>query len=469
MSALLPTCISFPYNLKTQRKQMADYKRNELYPSFPDYDGKTGGGTTARATYYAEITINFTKNGQPLTGVTYNGVYTSYYSNGQSTTNTISRITTSGSTAGFTLYSFTKSKQGIFTINAREKGSSIDTTYNFTFYFSDKAGIDNIKTGYVFEAAIMKGNVILPSIYKPFYFNAALKIDSANSQMTFSCAIANPIGYRLNNDKYVIGTPVLSIDNEKYYFYNEGAIGSITTGLSCYTTEQEDKYFYITAQSSLTNFYEVRFVYTFENMPFDRTLPHIFSFSATEGAPMDYAGELEIETIEEELNGVKFYDKVAVTGGTYYYALGNKNSNIRNFFLNETSKNNIEYALNNIYAGNYSYDPIQWKSIHTYVEDSNKAKHNLYNREVKAETYSAVTDTAETRTVMERHDHFDITDKNRHYYLGVIDKYTMLNGDTINTKDSEYGIETTEDALGAYTQVPRHTSVLSIIDYLNIG
>ena len=53
----------------------------------------------------------------------------------------------------------------------------------------------------------------------------------------------------------------------------------------------------------------------------------------------------------------------------------------------------------------------------------------------------------------------------------------MLDGDGIRADgtsgihkpdESSYGRETWEDPQGAYTQVPRHTSVLSVIDYVNI-
>ena len=63
--------------------------------------------------------------------------------------------------------------------------------------------------------------------------------------------------------------------------------------------------------------------------------------------------------------------------------------------------------------------------------------------------------------------HFDLTDSDRRYYLGVVDKYTMLDGETQGTNDSDYGVETTDTIYTLYSKVPAHTSVLSVIYHIH--
>lgn len=471
-----------------------DFREDEKYPIFNDNQGElVGGGSSSSSVqmYYAEVKINFKKNNTSIGGVTYNGSYTSFYSNGSSATNTIYRSTLGENTNSVILYlySYTAGKQGILTINASTSGSSVETTARFAFNYSTKAGMSN-RTGQedkenVFEINLVDGNVILPSIYKPFYFNAALKIDSVNKTMDFYCSIANPIGYRQLDGNYVMGTPVLSIDNEKFYFYSDGADFDNTTvrqeikryfpkNLIVSNEELTNKYFYAPLQNALIgNDNEIRFSYQFVGKIFERNIPHNFSFTVTEGAPEGYSGSLEIKEIEDTLYGVKFYDKLSALNEHYLYSEGRKSSGIRNFFVEDKNSDNknenevISSALSSITCYNYSYDPETWRSIHTYIYNNKAVKMNLYDTEVPYEDKEAST----VEGVPNKHHHFIIPNDNtkRHYYYGIIDKYTMLDGENIASPDeSSYGRETWEDPQGAYTQVPRHTSVLSVIDYVNI-
>ena len=191
-------------------------------------------------------------------------------------------------------------------------------------------------------------------------------------------------------------------------------------------------------------------------------MPHNDIFSVAEGAPIGYNGGLDISTAEDSLYGLKFFDKIVNTeagnNGFYLCGEGIAFGGIRHFFLNQGDMTSIyPSALLTISAtSGYTIDPESWMSIHTYVVKSNGISYNLYDREIRPELIM------DSGTNYGKY-HFELTDSNRNYYIGLADRYTALDGTTISNDESDYGIETTESPYTLYTKVPRHTSVLSVL------
>ena len=180
---------------------------------------------------------------------------------------------------------------------------------------------------------------------------------------------------------------------------------------------------------------------------------------------MGYNGSLDISTAEDSLFGLKFFDKIVNTeagnNGFYLCGEGIAFGGIRHFFTNKAENAETTRNLIRIKAiKGYEIDPLSWKSIHTYlsmlVASTYTVIYNLYDREVKPEM---IMDSGTTYGKY----HFDLTDSNRNYYIGLADRYTALDGTTISNDESDYGIETTESPYTLYTKVPRHTSVLSVL------
>lgn len=439
-----------------------------------DINNPDGGGNfTAPTSYYAKVRLTFMRDTMPAKGVTFNGSYTSYYSDGSSATFTIDRTTLGAkeNKATITLVSFRKNVTGAVTINARASGGTVTTTVTIPFTYTSKNTPEEVTERETTKETIqlMDGDIKLPSIYKPFFFNATLKFNEQNnvldSNMMFYCAIANATPYRLTNGKYIIGTPTLMIDNRKFYFYNnENSIKSITVS----DKEEEGRYFYVGDNaSSLTKNYEVQFNCSIGRIDIDPKLPHNYTFSVTEGSPVGYNGSLDVITAEDSLYGVKFYDNISnvPTGGNSFYPCGDGIAlgGIRHFFVNSTEAAMFDQkSLPSISAINYyETDPMSWKSIHTYVTEDKGIKYNLYDREVKPEMIM------ESGANYGKY-HFNFTDSSRNYYVGLTDRYTALDGNTISNEESDYGIETTESPYKLYTKVPRHTSVLSVLYVKNI-
>ena len=425
-------------------------------------DGSAGGGASApRSIYYGKVKLTFLKGTEPANGVTFTGSYSSYYSDGSSATFTISRTTLSetNNVVTISLYSYRKNVDGFVTINAKASGGTSTTTVTIPFRYTSSTTAGGVADADIVkqDIQIMDGDIKLPSIYKPFFFNAALRFDEDNNSLTFYCSIANATPYRLSNGKYIIGTPRLTIDTKNYYFYNkENNAKDITVT----EEEQEGQYFYVTdTASSLTKNYEVSFHCSIKRDGINPSLPHNYTFSVAEGAPIGYNGGLDISTAEDSLYGLKFFDKIAnaEAGNNGYYLCGEGIAfgGIRHFFLERIEMLEIyQLALTTISAiSGYTTDPNSWMSIHTYVANSSGIQYNLYDREIRPEL---IMDSGTKY-------HFDLTDSNRNYYIGLADRYTALDGTTISNDESDYGIETTESPYTLYTKVPRHTSVLSVL------
>lgn len=423
-------------------------------------DGDAGGVSASRSIYYGKVKLTFLKGTEPANGVTFNGSYSSYYSDGSSAIFTISRTTLSetNNVATISLYSYRKNMDGFVTINAKASGGTSTTTVTIPFRYTSSTSSGGVADADIAkqDIHIMDGDIKLPSIYKPFFFNAALRFDEDNNSLMFYCSIANATPYRLSNGKYIIGTPRLTIDAKNYYFYNkEDKKKEITV-----TEEKKDgQYFYVPDNaSSLTKNYEISFYCSIKRDGINPSLPHNYIFSVAEGAPVGYNGGLDISTTEDSLYGLKFFDRIVNTeagnNGFYLCGEGIAFGGIRHFFLNQGDMVSIyPFALLTISAASgYKTDPYSWMSIHTYVAKSNDISYNLYDREIRPEL---ITNYGKY--------HFDLTDSDRNYYIGLADRYTALDGTTISNDESDYGIETTESPYTLYTKVPRHTSVLSVL------
>lgn len=428
-------------------------------------DGSSGGGASApRSIYYGKVKLTFLKGTEPANGVTFTGSYSSYYSDGSSATFTISRTTLSetNNVVTISLYSYRKNVDGFVTINAKASGGTSTTTVTIPFRYTSSTTAGGVADADIVkqDIQIMDGDIKLPSIYKPFFFNAALRFDEDNNKLSFYCSIANATPYRLSNGKYIIGTPRLTIDTKNYYFYNkEDNKKEITV-----TEEEKDgEYFYVPDDaSSLIKNYEINFYCSIKRDGINPSLPHNYTFSVAEGAPIGYNGGLDISTAEDSLYGLKFFDKIVNTeagnNGFYLCGEGIAFGGIRHFFLNQGDMTSIyPFALLTISAtSGYTIDPKSWMSIHTYVVKSNGISYNLYDREIRPEL---IMDSGANYSKY----HFELTDSNRNYYIGLADRYTALDGTTISNDESDYGIETTESPYTLYTKVPRHTSVLSVL------
>lgn len=428
-------------------------------------DGYAGGGvSTPRPIYYGKVKLTFLKGTEPANGVTFNGSYSSYYSDGSSATFTISRTTLSeaNNVVTISLYSYRKNVDGFVTINAKASRGTSTTTVTIPFRFTSSTTAGGVADADIVkqDIQIMDGDIKLPSIYKPFFFNAALRFDEDNNNLTFYCSIANATPYRLSNGKHIIGTPRLTIDTKNFYFYNkENNAKDITVT----EEEQEGQYFYVTdTASSLTKNYEVSFHCSIKRDGINPSLPHNYTFSVAEGAPIGYNGGLDISTAEDSLYGLKFFDKIANAeagnNGFYLCGEGIAFGGIRHFFLEQIEMLEIyQLALATISAiSGYTTDPNSWMSIHTYVANSSGIQYNLYDREIRPELIM------DSGTNYGKY-HFDLTDSDRNYYIGLADRYTALDGTTISNDESDYGIETTKSPYTLYTKVPRHTSVLSVL------
>lgn len=427
-------------------------------------DGDAGGVSASRSIYYGKVKLTFLKVAEPANGVTFNGSYSSYYSDGSSATFTINRTTLSeaNNVATISLYSYRKNMDGFVTINAKASGGTSTTTVTIPFRYTSSTTAGGVADADIVkqDIQIMDGSIKLPSIYKPFFFNAALRFDEDNNNLAFYCSIANATPYRLSNGKYIIGTPRLTIDVKNYYFYNkEDKKEEITVT----EEEQEGQYFYVSANaSSLTENYEVKFYCSIKRDGINPSLPHNYTFSVTEGAPIGYNGGLDIFTAEDSLYGLKFFDKIVNTeagnNGFYLCGEGIAFGGVRHFFL-EQGEMSLIYppALLSISARTgYKTDPYSWMSIHTYVAKRGDIQYNLYDREIRPEL---IMDSGTTYGKY----YFGLTDSDRNYYIGLADRYTALDGTTISNDESDYGIETTESPYTLYTKVPRHTSVLSVL------
>ena len=424
-------------------------------------DGDAGGVSASRSIYYGKVKLTFLKGTEPANGVTFNGSYSSYYSDGSSATFTISRTTLSetNNVATISLYSYRKNMDGFVTINAKASGGTSTTIVTIPFRYTSSTSSGGVADADIAkqDIQIMDGDIKLPSIYKPFFFNAALRFDEDNNSLMFHCSIANATPYRLSNGKYIIGTPRLTIDAKNYYFYNkEDKKKEITV-----TEEKKDgQYFYVPDNaSSLTKNYEISFYCSIKRDGINPSLPHNYIFSVAEGAPVGYNGGLDISTTEDSLYGLKFFDRIVNTeagnNGFYLCGEGIAFGGIRHFFLNQGDMASI-YPLAISAASGYKTDPYSWMSIHTYVAESNGILYNLYDREIRPELIM------DSGTNYGKY-HFDLTDSDRNYYIGLADRYTALDGTTISNDESDYGIETTESPYTLYTKVPRHTSVLSVL------
>lgn len=424
-------------------------------------DGSSGGGASdPRSIYYGKVKLTFLKGAGPANGVTFTGSYSSYYSDGSSATFTISRtaLSETNNVVTISLYSYRKNVDGFVTINAKASGGTTTTTVTIPFRYTSSTTADGVADADIVkqDIQIMDGDIKLPSIYKPFFFNAALRFDEDNNSLTFYCSIANATPYRLSNGKYIIGIPRLTIDTKNYYFYNkEDKKKEITV-----TEEKKDgQYFYVPDNaSSLTKNYEISFYCSIKRDGINPSLPHNYIFSVAEGAPVGYNGGLDISTTEDSLYGLKFFDRIVNTeagnDGFYLCGEGIAFGGIRHFFLDHEDMASIyPFALLTISAASgYKTDHDSWMSIHTYVTTSSDSRYNLYDREIRPEL---IMDNGKY--------HFDLTDSDRNYYIGLADRYTALDGTTISNDESDYGIETTESPYTLYTKVPRHTSVLSVL------
>ena len=431
-----------------------------------DMDGSAGGGSSAsRSIYYGKVKLTFLKGTEPANGVVFDGSYSSYYSDGSTATFTVSRTTLSetNNVVTISLYSYRKNVDGFVTINAKTSGGTSTTTVTIPFRYTSSttaggvADVDIVKQ----DIQIMDGDIKLPSIYKPFFFNAALHFNEDSNNLSFYCSIANATPYRLSNGKYIIGTPRLTIDTKNFYFYNkENNAKDITVT----EEEQEGQYFYVPDDaSSLTKNYEISFYCDIKREDLNPSLPHNYIFSVAEGAPIGYNGGLDISTVEDALYGLKFYDNIVNTeagnNGFYLRGEGIAFGGIRHFFTTEVGMATTVLNLSRIESlKGYETAPYSWKSIHSCViEDASSAiKYNLYDREIRPEL---IMDSGTNYGNY----HFDLTDSDRNYYIGLADRYTALDGTTISNDESDYGIETTESPYTLYTKVPRHTSVLSVL------
>ena len=432
-------------------------------------DGYAGGGASApRSIYYGKVKLTFLKGTEPANGATFTGSYSSYYSDGSSATFTINRTTLSetNNVVTISLYSYRKNVDGFVTINAKALGGTSTTTVTIPFRYTSSTTAGGVADADIVkqDIRIMDGDIKLPSIYKPFFFNAALRFDEDNNNLFFYCSIANATPYRLSNGKYIIGTPRLTIDTKNFYFYNKE---SNITDIIVAEEEKEGQYFYVTDNnvSSLTKNYEVSFYCSIKRNDINPSLPHNYTFSVTEGAPMGYNGGLDISTAEDSLFGLKFFDKIVNTeaGNNRFYLCGEGIAfgGIRHFFTNEVENATTTLNLIRIKAiKGYEIDPLSWKSIHTYVSmlagPTHTLIYNLYDREVKPEMIM------ESGANYGKY-HFNFTDSERNHYIGLADRYTALDGTTVGNDESDYGIETTESPYTLYTKVPRHTSVLSVL------
>lgn len=447
------------------------------YKGGPQFDDRfdtsvqiPGTPTNATPLYYYRIELTFMKGDEPAYNVSYGGSYTSYYSNGSTATNIIPQTTLGAqkNSVILNLYSYKKEMPGALTINAKIVGSTTVTTKTFGFKYSNKTSI----TGIVPQLAPIQmtdGDIILPSIYKPFFFKAALLFTENPEVFNFYFGIANGTPYRMNDGNYIIGRPVLTIDNQSFYFYNEPS----NINYIRYTkTEDSSKYFYVPKENvqTLTNMFQYGSNVTIDNPGIDPTLPHNYSFSVTEGVPIGYSGDLDIAVAEDSLYNVKFFDGIKNLTGAgnndfYPYAEGACFGGIRHFFIEEDEYNRMLTALGTISPlTGYNSHAETWESVHTYVWTSkNGEKHDLCDTEIRCHV---VVDKEEDSTTDGKM-HFELTDSDRRYYLGVVDKYTMLDGDTQGTNDSDYGVETTDTIYTLYSKVPAHTSVLSVIYHIH--
>lgn len=466
------------------------------YPSFDNRnDGDLaigGGGSTNRPMYYTKLTINFVKNGESVTGITYNGTYSSYNSDGSSITNTFGGrySTSSNSTVGVVLYSYFTGKAGSITINAKTVKSDY-CTYTASFMYPSASGEKNANAVTI-TVELFDNRIILPSVYKPFFFNAALVMRKGTSGLLtnaeFYCSIANAIPYRMNDGKYVIGTPTLTIDNTEWYIYNTLDNYKKETGHT-YSTfvlnaveitneKNDNKHFYVpTEASSFTKNYEVRFITRIKikddsnNIIIDPTLPHNYAFSVEEGYPSGYNGELGINQAEDTIYGVKFFDvakdeEKSTNDAPYVYTNDISYGGIRHFFMEASdwagdgSRPGVGNSLENISAlDGYTTDPRIWKSVHTFVWNGKNGDYNIYDMEFNSE-YDSENNI---KNHFETKNQSDIFMRNKIYQVGIVDKYTMLAGDTLHDTSTDYGTETTENKYSLYTKVPRHTDVLSVI------
>ena len=108
-------------------------------------DGDAGGVSASRSIYYGKVKLTFLKGTEPANGVTFNGSYSSYYSDGSSATFTISRTTLSetNNVATISLYSYRKNMDGFVTINAKASGGTSTTivTIPFRYTSSTSSGV----------------------------------------------------------------------------------------------------------------------------------------------------------------------------------------------------------------------------------------------------------------------------------------------------------------------------------------
>lgn len=427
-------------------------------------DGYAGGGASApRSIYYGKVKLTFLKGTEPANGATFTGSYSSYYSDGSSATFTINRTTLSetNNVVTISLYSYRKNVDGFVTINAKASGGTSTTTVRIPFRYTSSTTAGGVADADIVkqDIQIMDGDIKLPSIYKPFFFNAVLRFDENNNNLSFHCSIANATPYRLSNGKYIIGTPRLTIDTKNFYFYRDAD----SSGTYMSEKEEEGQYFYVTDEaSSLTKNYEVRFAWSTKGININPSLPHNYTFSVAEGSPIGYNGSLDVSVAEDSLYGLKFFDNIVNTeadnNGFYLCGEGVAFGGIRHFFTNNTELNAaLLYDIQRISAIKYyETNPDSWKSIHSHVATSNGTKFNLYDREIRPELIM------DSGTNYGKY-HFNLTDETRNCYIGLADRYTALDGTTVGNDESDYGIETTESPYTLYTKVPRHTSVLSVL------
>ena len=327
------------------------------YKGGPQFDDRfdtsvqiPGTPTNKTPLYYYRIELTFMKGSEPAYNVSYGGSYTSYYSNGSTATNIIPQTTLGAqkNSVILNLYSYKKEMPGALTINAKIVGSATVTTKTFNFTYSNKTTI----TGLAIRPGLIEmtdGDIILPSIYKPFFFKAALLFVEGSGMISFYFGIANGTPYRMGDGNYIIGNPVLTIDNQSFYFYNEP---SNITYIRYTNTEDSNKHFYVQKENvqTLTNQSAIGCHVTIKDTGIDPTLPHNYSFSVTEGVPVGYSGDLDIAVAEDSLYNIKFFDSIKNLTGAgnndfYPYAEGACFGGIRHFFIEEDEYDRMLNAL----------------------------------------------------------------------------------------------------------------------------
>ena len=162
-----------------------------------------------------------------------------------------------------------------------------------------------------------------------------------------------------------------------------------------------------------------------------------------------------VDEIAEAINGVSFFDNIYVGDDNKYHVSGITGKGVRYYLVQRTGLNELFKKLNGqgeIGKGK-ALEQTNWRSALSYVTNGTQ----LYVDEVTDNLTDALYYDYENPTA-ETNNNLNVNKKNNfNHIIGVYDVYTNLNGN--KNIESDYR----DEMLDAWSVVPKHTNLLSIV------